>query len=136
MSGTTYAQVIDGSVVNVIEAGADFIAQLEDSASYVQVFNDAIGEREKRFNYPSIGDAYDSTSDAFYSPTAPFESWVMSPTFQWQAPVKKPQGDAPVVWDEPTLAWVQIVTQAPTPMPDDGKPYKWDEPTLAWVEVE
>lgn len=109
MSGTTYAQVIDGAVVNVIEASADFIAQLDDSALYLQAFSDANGEAEKRFNYPQVGDVYEAASDAFYSPTQPYPSWSLSPTFSWQAP---------------------------TPMPDDGKPYKWNEPTLAWVEVE
>ena len=108
MSGTTYAQVIDGAVVNVIEASADFIAQLEDSASYIQVFSDATGEPEKRFNYPQLGDTYDQTSDAFYSPTQPYPSWSLSAEFKWQAP---------------------------TPMPDDGQPYWWDEDTLAWVEI-
>ena len=109
MSGTTYAQVIDGSVVNVIEASADFIAQLDDSASYVQAFHDANGQPEKRFNYPRVGDTYDQTSDAFYSPTQPYPSWSLSSAFSWQPP---------------------------TPMPTDGKFYRWDEATLAWVEIE
>lgn len=111
MSGTSYAKVVDGAVVNVIEASADFIGQLEDSDLYLQAFPDANGEPEKRFNYPAIGDVYDSESDAFYLPTKPYPSWSLSTTFQWEAP---------------------------TPMPDDdyeGKPYSWNESSLSWVEI-
>jgi hypothetical protein len=93
-------------VVNVIEASADFIAQLDDSASYVQAFSDANGEPQKRFNYPQLGDTYDLESDAFYTPTAPYASWVMSSTFQWQAPTPKPEGN--YIWNEPTLSWQEV----------------------------
>lgn len=106
MLGTTYAQVIDLAVVNVIEASADFIAQLDDLASYVQAFPGANGEPEKRFNYPQVGDTYDQTSDAFYSPIQPYPSWSLSSAFSWQAPTPKPEGN--YIWDEPTLAWVEV----------------------------
>lgn len=104
---SSYAQIESGVVVNIIEASPDFIGDI--AGIYVEAFPDANGEPEKRFNYPQVGDTYDQTSDAFYSPTQPYPSWSLSAEFKWQAP---------------------------TPMPDDGKPYIWNEPTLAWVEVE
>lgn len=61
-----------------------------------------------RKNYCGIGFTYDADRDAFIAPK-PFESWLL---------------------DEETCRW-----QAPTPMPTDGKMYMWDEATLAWVEL-
>ena len=61
-----------------------------------------------RKNYAGIGYTYDSTRNAFIPPK-PFTSWVLN---------------------EQTCLW-----EAPNPMPTDGKFYTWDEPTLAWVEV-
>jgi hypothetical protein len=62
-----------------------------------------------RKNYAGIGYSYDENRDAFIAPK-PFDSWLL---------------------DEDTCQW-----KAPTVRPDDGKRYVWDEPTLAWVEVE
>lgn len=61
-----------------------------------------------RKNYAGIGFTYDEQRDAFIPPQ-PFPSWVLV---------------------EETCQWV-----APTPYPTDGKIYVWDEDTLAWVEV-
>lgn len=103
---SSYAQIENGVVVNTIEATPEFISQIE--GDYVEAFPDANGEPEKRFNYPQVGDTYDSQSDAFYTPTAPYVSWVMSSTYQWQAPIPKPEGNAPYVWNEPTLSWQEV----------------------------
>ena len=61
-----------------------------------------------RGNYAGIGYTYDADRDAFIPPK-PFESWLLN---------------------EDTCLW-----DAPTPYPSDGGFYIWDEPTLAWVEV-
>jgi hypothetical protein len=61
-----------------------------------------------RGNYAGVGYSYDAASDVFYAPQ-PFQSWILnSSTWTWDAP---------------------------TPMPTDGKMYAWDEPTLAWKEI-
>ena len=61
-----------------------------------------------RGNFPGVGFTYDAVEDKCYAPQ-PFPSWVLN-RVTW-------------TWD------------APTPMPTDGKYYKWDEPTLAWIEI-
>lgn len=61
-----------------------------------------------RKNYAGIGYKFDRVRDAFIPPKN-FPSWVLN---------------------EESCLW-----EAPTPMPTDGKPYRWDEPTLAWVEI-
>ena len=61
-----------------------------------------------RKNYAGVGYTYDNLRNAFISPK-PHASWIMN---------------------EDTCQWT-----APTTMPTDGKQYQWDEPTLAWIEV-
>jgi hypothetical protein len=61
-----------------------------------------------RKNYAGIGYTYDSIRDSFIPPK-PYPSWTMS---------------------EETCLW-----SAPAPMPTDNKRYVWNESTLAWVEV-
>jgi hypothetical protein len=62
-----------------------------------------------RKNYAGIGYTYDEERDAFIPPK-PFESWVLN---------------------EDTCLW-----ESPVPYPSDGERYVWDEETVAWVEVE
>jgi hypothetical protein len=62
-----------------------------------------------RFRYAGIGFTYDIQRDAFIPPKR-FPSWV---------------------FNEEKMAYT-----APIPRPVDGKSYIWDENTLAWVEVE
>lgn len=62
-----------------------------------------------RKNYAGIGYSYDPGRDAFIPPQ-PFASWVL---------------------DEDSCLWT-----APAPMPTDGARYIWDEPTVAWVQVQ
>lgn len=60
----------------------------------------------KMFGQPGMKYALDK--DVFYNPTGPAPSWILDNNYDWQPP---------------------------TPYPDDGKSYRWDEPTLAWIEV-
>jgi len=61
-----------------------------------------------RKKYAAIGDAYSPDANVFYNPNPPYPSWTLDANYDWQPP---------------------------TPKPDDGKEYVWDEPTLAWIEV-
>lgn len=67
-----------------------------------------LGGTPFRKNYAGIGYSYDAQRDAFIPPR-PFPSWSL---------------------DEDSCQW-----QAPVPMNNDGKHYVWDEPSLAWVEI-
>lgn len=120
-----FAKVVDGKVTQVIVAEPEFFNNFVDSSpgTWLQTSYNTRGgkhydpttgqesadqSKALRGNYAGIGYTYDQANDVFISPK-PFASWTISaPTWTWEAP---------------------------TPMPTDGKVYKWDEPTLAWVEV-
>ena len=111
-----YAKVVDGKVVSVIVAEAEFFKTFVDSSpgEYIQTSYNTHGGVHKnggtplRKNYAGIGFTYDRTKDAFIPPQ-PFASWVL---------------------DEQTCLW-----NAPVAMPTDGKAYAWDEATTSWKEV-
>ena len=86
-----YAQIINGIVVNVIVADADFIAQ--SNLDYVLLSRGGIGW------------TYDSTNNVFIAPQ-PFASWTLDSNFDWQPPTPKP--GANFDWNEENLAWVAI----------------------------
>mgnify|MGYP000029434226 CR=1 FL=1 len=122
-----YAKVLDGEVVNVIVAEADFFKTFADTSAgeWIQTsyntqggvhyepngkFDTPSADQSKalRKNYAVIGGIYDEERDAFYT-QSPFPSWTL---------------------DEETCWWMP-----PTPMPDDGQIYDWDEATTSWVVV-
>ena len=64
-----------------------------------------------RKNYAGIGFTYDEERDAFIPPQ-PFNSWVLNEdTCLWDAPVPYPTDGAIYVWDEETVAWVEVVDE-------------------------
>jgi hypothetical protein len=111
-----YAKVVNGKVVQVIVAEADFFNTFVDTSpgNWIQTSYNTIGNKHTlggtplRGNYAGIGYDYDAQLDAFIPPS-PYESWVLN--------------TENVTWE------------APIPMPDDGKTYKWEESTTSWVEV-
>jgi hypothetical protein len=111
-----FAKVVDGKVTQVIVAEPDFFDTFVDSSpgAWIQTSYNTVGGVHTqggtplRKNYAGVGYSYDAVKDAFIPPQ-PFASWVL---------------------DDSTCLW-----NAPTPMPQDGKMYTWDEPTLAWKEI-
>lgn len=111
-----FAKVVDGKVVQVIVAEADFFNTFVDSSpgEWIQTsYNThggvhANGGTPLRKNYAGIGYTYDKVRDAFIAPQ-PYASWVL---------------------DEASCLW-----NAPVAMPTDGKPYEWDEATTSWKEL-
>tara|TARA_R110000868_G_scaffold208496_2_gene457938 strand:- start:3176 stop:3517 length:342 start_codon:yes stop_codon:yes gene_type:complete len=109
-----YAKVLNGQVIQVIVAEADFFTTFVDSSpgqwiqtSYNTHGNQHPENRPLRGNYAGVGYTYDATNDVFYAPK-PYASWILNQsTWSWESPV---------------------------PMPTDDKLYKWDEATLNWVE--
>ena len=85
---TNYAQIINGIVVNVIVADANFVAQSD--LDYVSISRGGIGW------------TYDGTN--FIAPQ-PFESWTLDSNYDWQPPVPQPDGD--YSWNEEQQTWVQ-----------------------------
>lgn len=58
-----------------------------------------------RKQYAGIGYKYDEAADVFVAPQ-PFPSWTLDANHDWQAPTPRPEGS--FVWDEETLAWVEV----------------------------
>lgn len=111
-----FAQVENGTVINVIVAEQDFIDSLpaEQGVSWVQtsyntrggvhydpVTGNPDGGVALRKNYAWIGDVYDSVRDAFYRPQ-PHASWTLNESScQWEAPIPYPDdGNGPYEWDD------------------------------------
>jgi hypothetical protein len=119
-----YAKVVNGQVVNVIVAEAEFFNTFVDTSpgTWIQTSyntrgnvhydpntNEPDGGVALRGNYAGIGYTYDQVNDVFYPPS-PYPSWTISAETNW-------------IWT------------APTPMPTDGQHYVWDEATTSWTVV-
>ncbi len=110
-----YAKVVDGKVVSVIVAEAEFFNTFVDSSpgQWLQTsFNTHGGQhpegRPLRKNYAGIGYTYDAVRDAFVPPQ-PYASWTLNDdTCLWEAPVAMP-ADGQYVWDEATTSWKELV---------------------------
>jgi hypothetical protein len=117
-----FAKVENGVVTQVIVIEQDVLnlGHWGDPASWVQTsYNTTGGVHSQggtplRKNYAGIGYTYDAGRDAFYAPK-PYPSWVLNEdTCHWSSPTPMPVVEGKMFkWDEPTLAWVEIV--APTP---------------------
>tara|TARA_B100001769_G_scaffold220705_1_gene180886 strand:+ start:1440 stop:1832 length:393 start_codon:yes stop_codon:yes gene_type:complete len=126
-----YAKVLDGKVINVIVAEADFFNTfIDDTAgTWIQTSYNTRGgvhyepnshtpssdqSKALRKNYAGIGFIYDKDKDAFYEPQ-PYASWTLnSTTYYWEPPVTYPSDGKSYVWDESlyqsdnTKGWVEI----------------------------
>ena len=111
-----FAKVVNGKVVEVIVAEADFFDTFVDTSpgKWIQTSYNTSGGQHKsggtplRKNYAGIGWNYDKTADAFYPPK-PYDSWTLNTT---------------------TYLW-----EPPTAYPDDGRIYKWDEENKNWKDM-
>ena len=85
---TNYAQIVNNTVVNVIVADAEFVAQSD--LDYVLLSRGGIGW------------TYDQQANQFVAPQ-PYASWTLDENNDWQPPTPKPDGD--YYWDEDTQTW-------------------------------
>ena len=111
-----YAKVVEGKVINVIVAEAEFFDTFIDDSpgEYIQTSYNTFGGVHKlggtplRKNYASVGYIYDATRDAFYPPQ-PYPSWTLDEsTCTWKAPIEKPNNSGMYIWNETTKAWDEI----------------------------
>ena len=125
-----YAKVLDGKVIKVIVAEADFFKTFidETAGTWIQTSyntrggvhyepnsNTASSDQSKalRKNYAGLGFIYDKDKDAFYEPQ-PYASWTLnSTTCYWEPPVTYPSDGKSYVWDESayqadnTKGWIE-----------------------------
>ena len=83
-----YAQIVNGVVVNVIVADAEFVAQSD--LDYVLLSRGGIGW------------TYDDQANQFVAPQ-PYPSWTLDANNDWQPPTPKPDGA--YYWNEDTQTW-------------------------------
>lgn len=107
-----YAKVLDGKVLQVIVAEADFFETFRDTSpgEWIQTSYNTRGGTHKlggiplRKNFAGVGYTYDRTLDAFYEPQ-PYPSWKLDEeTCLWNPPISSPV-DGAYVWDETTTSW-------------------------------
>jgi len=87
-----YAEIINGIVINVINADADFIAT-QSEKTYILCTNGGIGY------------TYDEVNKVFIAPK-PYPSWTLDNSFNWIAPTPYPTDGKLHVWDETKTVWV------------------------------
>jgi len=116
-----FAKVLNGKVINVIVAEADFFNHFVDTSPgqwiqtsyntrggihYAPNSNTPDGEVALRGNYAGVGYTYDSVNDVFYAPQ-PYPSWTLNnKTWLWEAPIAYPTDGKQYSWDESTKNWV------------------------------
>ena len=86
---SNYAQIVNGKVVNVIVADADFVDKSD--LDYVLLSRGGIGW------------TYDEQANQFVAPQL-FESWTLDENNDWQPPTPKP--DDNYYWNEATQTWL------------------------------
>lgn len=61
-----------------------------------------------RKNFAGFNYTYNPSLDAFIPPK-PFNSWILNlETYDWVAPVQRPNDDKIYEWNEETQSWVEI----------------------------
>ena len=118
-----YAKVVDGTVVHVIVAEADFFDSFIDNSPgiwlqtsyntfggvhYNPITKEPDSASQLRYNYASVGGLYDQDADAFYE-KQPYPSWTLNTeTYLWEAPTSRPNVQDRFKWNEETQSWDQV----------------------------
>ena len=89
---STYAQIVNGVVVNVIVADDKFI--LESNLDYVLLTRGGIGY------------TYNKEANQFIAPQ-PFESWKLNSFYEWEAPKPYPSDRSRYYWNEDLQEWIK-----------------------------
>lgn len=96
-------------------------------ARFVRVAAPAVGvyEKNQTVSYQLVDGAYTDVFSVEQMTAEEIAAKQQAAKDAWAI-----DGFASWVFNEATCSF-----QAPTPYPTDGKFYRWDEPTVAWVEV-
>ena len=119
-----YAKVLDGKVVEIKVADANFMSTFVDETpgTWLEtskkthggiLYNDDGTKASNqsgaiRKNYATIGGNYDIWNDAFYEAQL-FASWTLNKTtYEWQAPIGYPNDGKDYIWNESSTSWKEI----------------------------
>lgn len=111
-----FAKVVDGQVVQVIVAEADFFETFIDSSpgEWIQTsYNThggvhSNGGIQLRKNFAGVGYTYDKEKDAFIPPK-PYNSWTLNEqTCLWEPPIPLPTDNNKYVWNENEQKWDEV----------------------------
>ena len=84
--------------------GVEFLKTLTGHETWIQTSYNA----NIRKNFAGIGYTYDAQRDAFIPPK-PYASWILNEdTYNWDAPVARPNDDKIYRWNESTTSWVEV----------------------------
>ena len=108
-----YAYIDENNIVVNVIVGRDeneLIDGLEPEIYYAQgtpyIVKRTSYNGRIRSRFAGIGDSYDPVNDVFISP-APFPSWHLDESFEWQPPVPKPEIGY-WYWDESKQEWIHV----------------------------
>ena len=88
----------NGVVVRVIVCESKDWCESNLGGTWVRTYPDTLGK-----NYAGPGYIYHPVAENF-SPPSPYPSWNLNTeTYQWEAPVPRPEGY--YEWDEETVTW-------------------------------
>ena len=96
-----YAHVLDGNILQVIEADADHIAERPalDTGKWVFVPEGQIAD---------IAGTYNDSANRFIR-RKDYDSWILNGEYEWIPPIPYPDNyattDKKIVWDEETTSW-------------------------------
>ena len=63
------------------------------------------GGKQIGYNFAGIGFNYNTTANAFYSPS-PYASWILNTsTYLWNPPIPYPTDGQTYYWDELSISW-------------------------------
>ena len=100
--------VIDGNESE--QAGIRSLTELHGHSLWKQTSYNASSGNGFRKNYAGIGFTYDTAFDAFIPPS-PYQSWKLNYiTYQWEAPVAKPEDIEGHIWkwSEVNKEWISV----------------------------
>lgn len=109
---TRFAQVKNGTVINVIVADQTFIDGLpkEENVEWVQTDRDTFrnkhlnGGTPLRGNFATIGGLYDKEKDIF-TQAKPGSDWVLDSSLEWQPPIPYPVNNEDVEYLDLRYEW-------------------------------
>jgi hypothetical protein len=112
-----YAFLDENNVVTEVIVGIDETETIEglDPETWYGNFREKVCKRTSyngniRHNFAGKGYKYDAQFDAFIAPS-PFPSWKLNyTTFQWEAPIVKPDDVEGYdwLWSEYNKEWIQV----------------------------